>query len=216
MRLINAIAAGETLETVELNDALVSLNQMISSWNVEGASLPGRQRSTTALVAGTNQYALTTRPVKIESASAAISGIDCPLELVDSTGWESITEKAATAVILRKLYCDYRFPNSTVYIWPTPRMTGSLELWTYDPLPLFVALGDTVTLPPGYEAAIRFNLAVLLEPEYPRSQIDPLVTSQAQNYKTSIVQVNAANQMSSNAPAPAQAVGDQASSVVPQ
>jgi hypothetical protein len=196
-RLIGAIAAGETLETAELNDAFVSLNQMISSWNTEGASLPGRQQSTTALVVGTNNYALTTRPIKIDAASAAISGIDCPLEIVDSPGWEAITEKAATAVILRKLFCDYRYPASKVYIWPTPRMTGSLELWTYDPLPAFATTGETVNLPPGYEAALRLNFAVLIEPEYPRSAIDPLLPSQAANYKASIVQLNTSNQMRS-------------------
>ena len=43
-RLIGAIAAGEILETNELNDALISLNQMIMSWNTEGASLFGRER----------------------------------------------------------------------------------------------------------------------------------------------------------------------------
>ena len=44
MRLIGAIAAGEILETAELNDAFVSLNQMLSSWNTEGASLVSRKR----------------------------------------------------------------------------------------------------------------------------------------------------------------------------
>ena len=49
MRLIGAIAAGELLETTELQDALVSLNQMLSSWNTEGASLVGRQRLQVAI-----------------------------------------------------------------------------------------------------------------------------------------------------------------------
>lgn len=206
-RLIGAIAAGETLEALELSDAFVSLNQMIASWNTEGASLPGRQRSSTALSSGTNQYALSSRPIKIDAASAAISGIDCPLEIVDAAGWESITEKAATAVILRKLFCDYRYPASNAYIWPTPRMTGTLELWTYEPLPAFASTSETVNLPPGYEAAIRLNFALLIEPEYPRSQVDPLLPSQAQNYKASIVQLNQQNHMRSapvTAPMPAQ------------
>src|SRR6516164_5527728 len=88
MRLLGAIAAGETLETAELNDAFVSLNQMISSWNTEGASLVGRLRNLIS-VSTINQYSLPQRPVKIESASVSISGIDCPLEIVDSSGWEA-------------------------------------------------------------------------------------------------------------------------------
>jgi hypothetical protein len=45
MRLIGAIAAGETMETDELNDAFTSFNEMIDSWNTEGASLgPASER----------------------------------------------------------------------------------------------------------------------------------------------------------------------------
>src|SRR5262245_20753458 len=86
-RLIGAIASGETLETSELNDAFVSLNQMISSWNTEGLSLAGRMRVVMGLGGG-NTYQLSPRPIKIEAASVAIAGIDCPLEIVDAAGWE--------------------------------------------------------------------------------------------------------------------------------
>src|SRR5262252_10861823 len=130
-RLIGAIVAGETLETNELNDAFISLNQMISSWNTEGLSLVGRQRLSVPL-SSINVYALSTRPVKIESASVSSNGVvDCPLEIVDSTGWEAVPEKGMLSSIIKKLYCDYQYPNSTIYIWPTPRLGGTLEMWIY-------------------------------------------------------------------------------------
>jgi|SRR5215831_11490011 len=201
-RLIGAIVAGESLETNELNDAFVSLNQMLASWNTEGASLVARQRLTIP-VASSNQYALPTRPIRIESASVASGGIDSPLEIVDSVGWEATPEKQATSVYVQKLYCDYAYPSSTVYIAPIPRLGGMLEMWIYTAITQFASLAQTIDLPPGYEAAIRFNLAVLLEPENPRSQIDPLVTSQAQNFKASIVQLNASNHIKTAQPAAA-------------
>jgi hypothetical protein len=191
-RLIGAIAAGETLETTELNDAFVSLNQMIASWNTEGLSLAGRQRLIIP-VTTMNSYGLSQRPVKIDAASVAISGIDCPLELVDAAGWEAISEKAALAIFIQKLYCDYQYPNSTVYLWPTPRMTGNLELWIYAAIAPFPDVNQTIDLPPGYEAALRYNFAIALLPEYPRSQADPTLPAQAQNYKASLVQLNAQN-----------------------
>jgi hypothetical protein len=203
MRLIGAIAAGETMETNELNDALVSLNQMLSSWNTEGASLVGRQRLVVNLFSG-NSYSLPQRPIKIDAASTSISGVDSALELVDSAGWEAIPvpEKAMQSIFIRKLYCDYLFPNSTVYIWPTPRQSGSLELWIYATNPQFVSLTDTITLPEGYEAGLRWNLALNLAPEYGRP-VDPSVASLAQNFKASLAQLNAGNQMKSQAPAQA-------------
>ena len=132
MRLIGAIAAGELLETTELQDALVTLNQMLSSWNTEGASLVGRQRLQVS-IGSTNSYPLPQRPVKIEAASASITGVDSALELVDSPGWEAIPvpEKQMQSIFIRKLYCDYLYPNATAYIWPTPRLSGTLELWVY-------------------------------------------------------------------------------------
>lgn len=192
-RLIGAIAAGETLETTELNDAFLSLNQLIASWNTEGLSLAGRQRLTVALNASGNAYVLPQRPVHIDAASVSISGIDCPLEIVDAAGWETITEKGILAINIRKLYCDYLYPTCSVYLWPVPRVAGTLELLVFAGMAPFAAVGDTIDLPPGYEQALRYNFAMALLPEYPRSQVDPTLPAQAQNYKASIVELNRSN-----------------------
>lgn len=199
-RLIGAIAAGETLETLELNDALVSLNQMMSSWNTEGASLVARKRLLQTVAATNGPFALTERPVRIESASVACGGIDSQLDIVDSAGWETTPEKAAQSVYVRKLYCDYGFPSASVYIAPIPRLSAQLEMWIYVPMLQFTSLSQVIDLPPGYEMAVRYNFAIALLPEYPRSQVDPTLPAQAQSYKASIVQLNAGNHMRSQAP----------------
>lgn len=201
MRLIGAIAAGETLETTELNDAFVSLNQMLSSWNTEGASLVSRKRTVVSVFSG-NSYVLPERPVKIDAASTSISGVDSALEIVDAAGWESIPvpEKQMQSIFIRRLYCDYAFPSSTVYLWPTPRMSGTLEIWVYVTVPPFADLSSVIGLPDGYEAGLRWNLALNLAPEYGRP-IDPSVAQLAQNFKASLVQLNSSNHMKSQAPA---------------
>jgi hypothetical protein len=192
-RLIGAIAAAETLETNELDDALVSLNQMLASWNTEGASLVARKRLLVSVSGINGPYSLPERPVRIESASVAAGGIDSQLELVDSASWESTPEKQAQSVYVRRLFCDYAYPNASVYIAPIPRLGGQLEMWVYVPLTAFASLATVVDLPPGYEIAVRFNFAMVLLPEYPRSQVDPTLPTQAQMYKASIAQLNAAN-----------------------
>jgi hypothetical protein len=204
MRLLGAIAAAETLETNELNDAFVTLNQLVASWNTEGASLVARKRLLLS-VAGTNgPYSLPERPVHIESASVASGGIDSRLDIVDSAGWEATPEKLAQSVYVQKLYCDYGYPSAAVYIAPIPRLGGQLEIWIYVPMPQFASLATVIDLPPGYEMALRYNLAVALLPEYPRSEVDPSLLQQAQNYKASIVQLNSQNHMRSQAPAAVQ------------
>jgi hypothetical protein len=193
MRLIGSIAAGEMLETEELNDAFVSLNQMLSSWNTEGASLVARKRLTVSVFSA-NSYVLSERPVKVDAASTSISGVDSALDIVDSAGWEAIPvpEKQMQSIFIRRLYCDYGFPSSTVYIWPTPRMSGTLELWIYATMPAFASVDSVISLPEGYEAGLRFNLALNLAPEYGRP-VDQLVAAGAQNFKASLVQLNAGN-----------------------
>src|SRR5215475_3568526 len=95
-RLIGAIASGEILETNELNDAFVSLNQMIASWNTEGASLVGRRRITNPVSAGQNEAVLAQldRPSRIVAASSSTHGVDSPIEMVNAAGWEAVEEKA--------------------------------------------------------------------------------------------------------------------------
>jgi len=199
MRLIGAIAAGELLETTELNDAFISLNQMLSSWNTEGGSLVSRQRLMIS-VSSFNSYALPQRPVRIDAASTSLSGVDNALEIVDAAGWEAIPvpEKQMQSIFTRKLFCDYGFPNSTVYIWPVPRVSGTMELWIYQTMPPFADLDSVIILPDGYEAGLRWNLAINLAPEYGRP-IDPSVMANAQNFKASLVQLNAGNHMKAQA-----------------
>jgi len=201
-RLIGAIYAGELLETSELNDAFEALNQMLASWNTEGASLVARKRLLVSVFGTNGPYTLSERPVRIEAASVAAGGIDSQLEIVDSAGWESTPEKQAQSVYVRRLFCDYGYPTAAVYIAPIPRLGGQLEMWVYVPITQFATLATVVDLPPGYEMAVRYNFAIALLPEYPRSQVDPTLPAQAQAYKASIVQLNAQNHMRSAAPAP--------------
>lgn len=199
-RLVGAIAAGETLETAELADAFVSLNQMIASWNTEGASVVGRKRLTVPVYASNGPYALSERPVKIDAASVASGGIDSQLQLVDAAGWETTPEKLMQSVYVRVLYCDYAYPFASVWIAPCPRLGGTLECWIYAVIPQFGTVNDTIDLAPGYEIALRYNFAMVLLPEYPRSQADPSLPAQAQMYKASIAQLNTSNHLRSVAP----------------
>jgi|SRR5215472_446339 len=206
-RLIGAIASGEILETNELNDGFISLNQFIQGWNTDGTMLVSRQSQRIALNSSIGSYSLSDYPIKIESASvSAGSGyLDNPLQIVDSTGWEAVPEKQAQSVFTKVLYCDYAWPTSTVCIAPLPRIGGTLEVWMYTPLSQFATVNDTINLAPGYEIALRYNFAVALLPEYPRTQSDPSLPAQAQMYKAQMAQLNAGNHMRSQAGSEVQA-----------
>jgi hypothetical protein len=51
-------------------------------------------------------------------------------------------------------------------LWPAPPAGSTLDVFSLKPLTAFNSLSDTINLPPGYEQALRFNLAGVLAPEY--------------------------------------------------
>jgi hypothetical protein len=333
MRLIGAIAAGETLETAELSDALVTLNQMLASWSTERVTVYEIRRDQFTLT-GAQSYAMgpagvfvAPRPAQIIAARASSGNFGRGLAIVDVNRWSEILERGGAVNLPMKAFVDYASPLATVHLWPVPaagttielytlqeyttfpdgvaapngppppvhnfapqRMTytlpggsgsftvgpggqlamprparcdaiaaasatyrrpveivsalewstilepsgapitvpmemyiqysfpavtlnlwpvaatGTLEVHSLAALAAFAALGDTISLPPGYEAAIRYNLAVALLPEYPRSEVDPTLLPQAQNFKAALVQLNTATQRLGGLP-PAETAG---------
>jgi hypothetical protein len=329
-RLIGAIAAGETLETNELNDALVSLNQMLAGWSAEKLTVYAIKKETFPL-SGTQSYTMgpsgtfaTVRPTQIISARASTGNYGRHLDIVDADTWTSTVERDGGINLPIKAFVDYAFPLATVWLWPMPAASTQVELYTMmeytsfpvrpnDPVHSFqpqrlsytmsggvgsftvgpggqlavtrparcdaiavsfgtyrrevpiisaaewatllepsgqpitvpiqmyvqysypavtlnlwpvpgaggqleihslqaftqlASLTDTVDLPPGYEMAIRYNFAIAILPEYPRSTVDPTVVAQAQAYKASLAQLNAANLLPAAqgaAPQPAEA-----------
>jgi hypothetical protein len=109
------------------------------------------------------------RPVSIKNAVAITAqGLSLPMELVSSEDWAAIVEKTVSGTVPRKVYCDFAYPLANVYIWPVPSGSPQLSLYTWHQFDQFAALTDTFDLPPGYERAIRFNLAIEMAPEYGR------------------------------------------------
>src|SRR5262249_26315414 len=100
-------------------------------------------------------------------------------------------------------------PISTVYIAPIPRVASLLEMWIHAPIVEFVDLNQVIYLAPGYEIALRYNFAMAILPEYPRSQIDPTLPAQAQNYKAALVQLNASPHLPGFPRVPPKAIGGQ-------
>jgi hypothetical protein len=321
MRLIGAIASGETLETAELNDSLVTLNQLLASWSTERVTVYEIRRDSFPLT-GAQSYTMgpsgvfsAARPTQIVAARASNGNYGRGLSIVDVNRWTEILERGGAVNLPMKAFVDYASPLATVHLWPVPaagtvielytlqeyttfpdgvaappngppppvhnftpqRMTytlpggsgsftvgpggqlamprparcdaiaaasgtyrrpvdivsslewstmlepsgapitvpmelyvdygypavtlnlwpvgsGTIEVHSLQALQSFAAIGDVVNLPPGYEAAIRYNLAVALLPEYPRSEADPSLPAQAQNYKASLVQLNTQTQ----------------------
>lgn len=198
LRLLGVIAQGETPTAQESADALSSLNDMLDSWSNDGLLLFDRTIESLSIVASTASYTIgtggvfnTARPVRIIEAAFKQSGSneELPLNILTSQEWARAYDKTLTSSLLSCLYYNDTFPLGTIYVWPVPTASGTLVLTSDKPLSNYSAISDSVTLPPGYKKALRYNLALELAPEYGK-QVSEIVFQQATESKANIMRTN--------------------------
>lgn len=199
LKLIGAISQSETPSSSEQSDGLDSLNDLIESWSAESLVIYSVTRETFSTVASQQTYTIgssgdinTTRPQKIVKAILRQQNspvYDVEIDLINLDQWESLGTKDTESSIPTKLYNDCGYPLSTLYLWPIPSEVKTIILHSWKPLTSFSATTDSISLPPGYMRALRYNLAVDLAPEYGIS-IAPEIAQIAQESKANIKRMN--------------------------
>ena len=189
MRLIGAIATGETPTADEANDGLLVLNDMLENWSTESLSVWGSSNQTFALVPGQSIYTIgplgnwnTDRPVDINDAYMTFSGVDFPVKCINQEEYNEINLKSMQQPIVERLLYVNEFPLGRVTVWPVPTQANNITLTMNRILDFPVALGDVLTGPPGFTKAIRYCLAVELAPEF-GMEPSPTVVSVASDSK---------------------------------
>jgi hypothetical protein len=193
LRLIGAIAGGETPSSTEETDALQVLNAMLDSWNTESLAVYALRDETLTLT-GAASYTIggggaldTTRPVKIEAAYERLGDNDYHVTLASADAWCRIAATSTSGEVAEWLYYEPSYPLGTLYLYPKPT-TGVLHLVTRVPLAAYSAT-DSLVLPPGYQDAITYHLAIRLAPEYGRP-VTPELAALARAAKDNIQRVN--------------------------
>lgn len=200
LRLIGAIAQGETPSADAASDALSALNDMLGDWSTQSLLIYAKVREEFSLIGSQQAYTMgpsanfnTTRPIKIEQALIKIVGssltTELPIEIVNLKQWSDIQVKATASSIPTKLYAEGTFPNETINLWPIPSAANTLVLYSWKPFTAFATLDTAVSLPPGYAKALRYGLALELAPEY-GTEPSQLVALQAIESKESIKRMN--------------------------
>jgi hypothetical protein len=162
-------------------------------WATTGALRPQKVTAWRAYAGDMHRGGL---PMAMEAFSAAIQAKQAELLALNTQaiaeGVITTFPASVTAPIPAILGADTAYPLINVRVYPPPSAApGSVELAYWTPIVAAAAVGDTVTMPPGYEAMIHFNLAVALAPQYARSGgITPELAANAQNAKAAIVQQN--------------------------
>ena len=174
LRLIGVLAEGETPSGDMSTDALSAMNQMIESWSTERLSVfttidqqftwPANERTRTL---GPTGQLVGVRPVLLDPATYFIANdLSFGVTIINVEQYNSIAQKTNTSTYPQLLYIDAEYPDASVYLYPVPTESLEFHFVSAQVLAEPAVLATTLSFPPGYLRAFRFNLAVELATEF--------------------------------------------------
>ena len=209
LRLLGVESQGETPGANESSEALEVLNQMIEQWSNEKLMLYTLTNDLFTVTAGVVSYTMgpvgsgatwessqVTRPLNIQRYAAFVrastSGLntDYVMDYYPNDRFQNIFQKNITTNYPYAWTCDWNYPIATVRIYPQPTISLQFGLTEYAQLTKFSSLTDQIVMPPGYESAIAYNLALELSPEY-GVEVNAIVIDKAKETKFVLKRANA-------------------------
>jgi len=197
LKKFGAIGQGNEITSLQASDALDTLNSMLDSWSIERLFVYQIADETVSWTASQSSRTIgsggnfnTTRPSRIANGFTRISGQDYPYRAIDKAEYDSIVTKTTESSYPEVIYYDNTPTLGVLYAYPVPSSTVSIHLNTWKQLQSFSALTTAVDLPPGYQRAIEYNLAIELHGEYQDLELPASVIEIAKQSKAAIKTFN--------------------------
>lgn len=184
-------------ETSDLNIGLDALNDLMDTWSNMKRMVTVNTIESVTLTIGTREYTIgsggdfnTARPIKIRSAfiRAAGTNTDTPITVYTKGEYNAQVDKTVTGRPWIMVYLN-EFPLGKIILNRTPNAADALHLDTWKPLSDIATLATTLSFPPGYRAAFRYNLAVQLADNTTQT-INPRIVNRAEKAKRRIKAIN--------------------------
>ena len=196
LRKIGAISRGKAPSGADMADGLEALKILLRGWSGQGTMVFKQSQDTHTLTAGTASYSIgsgatigTTRPVRVEGAYVNSGGVDYPLNIIGADKYRNIAQKDSGSAVPSELHYQPGYSRGTIFLWPPGG--GTLYLDSLKPLTEPSSLTTSMTFPGEYDAAIVWNLACELGPEYGKEPTMYML-ARAQETKDNIIAINAA------------------------
>lgn len=162
---IGVIGGREVPTDDEMQDAMDTLNQMLSVWRTDSLMVYCQKQVTISTVCqqsytvGAGGDIDIERPTSVPAMYWRLNSVDTPISPIHSfEDYQDISLKALSSVPT-VFYYRPDFPLAQLFVWPIPTQ-GTLVMTIKQELPQYITINDDISLPPEYEACIRFNLAV--------------------------------------------------------
>lgn len=161
IRVINAVdPAGPEDQAYVLR----KVNRILDRWNADRQTVfqeliasftcsPGVSPHT--IGPSTATWTTGQRPVSLEAAAWAenAAGSRTPIAVRNSSWWMRLPDKASSSSFPTDVYFEPAWPNGNLYFWPVPTAARVVDLQMRVVLGM-LALGDRLSMPPGYLDAI--------------------------------------------------------------
>lgn len=196
LRLIGAIATGETPDAEESADCLLMLNQLLETLGIEGTVVWDVAPLSFPLIINQSSYTIgpaanfnTARPIEIRDAYVTDNGITYPVTKINQQQYDTLGFKAQTSTL--PIYFNHISGqiNGSIVLWPVPSKITTLTLNIDSQFVPFVLTSDTVLWPLGYARMIKYLLALEIANDFDK-QISPQLYQTAMEAKASIKRLN--------------------------
>lgn len=199
-------AIGESLSSEQSSFGLSKINRLFDNWNADGDYIYASTLFQGTLQTNHNPHTIglstnnptpdfsvaVGRPVRIADANLVLTdqtpNIFRPMKIVDDAWWMQNPTPTLTTSVPYYLYPNFSWPNGQIYLWPVPTVAYDIRL-LIDTAIASLALGDTFTMPPGYEDAVTLSLAESMAPALGVA-INPELALAASAARTRIKSIN--------------------------
>lgn len=192
LRLIGVATQGNDPTPYEINQGLYALNEIIDSWNIDGKMIvsmgfhtfPVGNSVQTYTIGPGGDFDVPARPAMLEYAAfqsqTTTPPIDIPLSIANVDEWAGIVSKLVVTTIPTTIYMDEQYPLAHVNLWPIPSDTGNIVLTYWEPLNSGLTLDTAFSMPPAYARGLRYDLAIMLAPEFGKSAPSEIIGALAE------------------------------------
>lgn len=195
-RLLGLVSSGNALPESVYQDNLVALNQMIDSWNTERLSVFATQdqvfswpASTIKRTLGPTGNFVGNRPVLVDDATYfrdPLTNVSFGVRIINQQQYDGIAVKTVTSTYPQIIWVNMTYPDIEMYVYPVPTRVVEWHFISVEELIKPASLTTTISFPPGYLRAFRYNLAMELAPEFnmePSPQVMRIAMTSKRNLK---------------------------------
>jgi hypothetical protein len=195
LRLLGILAEGETPSAAMSQDALMAMNQMIESWNIERLSVFCTQDQVFTWPSGLISRTLGpsgnfvgNRPVLFDDSTyfKAPNGVSYGVKFINQQQYNGIAVKTVTSTYPQVIFVNMTYPDAEMFIYPRPTQDLEWHFISVQELDQPAELVTELHFPPGYLRAFTYNLAMEIAPEFgvePSPQVQRIAMTSKRNLK---------------------------------